>query len=174
MKSNRGSTLAISLVILTSVTLAAVYAMQQSATQLKMVANMEHRHTIIGYAQSCNEGGFRHLRSNIARLGDATRANEEDQGGNLVLGSDGQPIKRSIDVYNNEADRMPIPKYLTMDCTFTYKGNKNGDGIALADGSSVGQSKDYFFQIDTKVEQSSGSIEESRMLGFFYRAHTGS
>ena len=173
MKSNRGSTLAISLVILTSVTLAAVYAMQQSATQLKMVANMEHRYTIEGYSKSCSEGGFRHLRSNIARLGDATRANQQDEGGNLILDSNGDPVKRAIDVYNNESDRIPVPNYLTINCAFMYKGHKNGEGIALADGSSVNQSKDHFFEINANATQQSGSISDQRMLGFFYRAHTG-
>ena len=174
MKSNRGSTLAISLVILTSVTLAAVYAMQQSATQLKLIANMEHQHTINGYAQSCSEGGFKHLRSNIARLGDATRSNQQDGSGNPILDNDGQPVKQAIPVYLDQADSIPTPNGLNMTCSFVSKGNKNGEGIALANGSSVGQSKDYFFEIDASVSQNNGNMSDRRVLGFFYRAHTGS
>lgn len=174
MKSNRGSTLAISLVILTSVTLAAVYAMQQSATQLKMIANMEHQHTINGYAQSCSEGGFKHLRSNIARLGDATRSNQESSPGQPLLDSDGQPVKKAISVYLSESDAISTPEFLNMTCNFISKGNKNGEGIALANGSSVGQSKDYFFEIEASVSQNTGNMSDKRVLGFFYRAHTGS
>ncbi len=174
MKSNRGSTLAISLVILTSVTLAAVYAMQQSATQLKMIANMEHQHTINGYAQSCSEGGFKHLRSNIARLGDATRSHQESSPGQPLLDSDGQPVSKAIAVYSSESESMQAPGYMDMTCVFIAKGHKNGEGIAMADGSSVGQSKDYFFEIEASVSHNTGNMSDKRVLGFFYRAHTGS
>lgn len=173
MKRSRGSTLAISLVILTSVTLGAVYAMQQSASQLKMVATMEHNQTITGYSESCNEGGFKHLRSNIARLGDATRANQLDQSDNLILDDNNQPLKRSIDVYLDEADRISSPDYLQVNCSFVYTGNRNGAGIVLADGSSVGQSRDFFFEITADVVQEKGDMRDQRTLGFFYRAFTG-
>lgn len=174
MRSNRGSTLAISLVILTSVTLAAVYAMQQSTTQLKLVANMEHQHTLTGYAQSCSEGGFKYLRSNIARLGEATRANKQDKDKNLIMDSDGLPEKEAISVYKNDSEAMPTPKYLNMTCNFISKGNKNSEGIALANGSSDGIVRDYFFEIDSNVTQTANDLNDHRVLGFFYRAFTGS
>lgn len=135
---------------------------------------MEHRHTMIGYAQSCNEGGLKFLRNSIERLGEATRTNQLNSSGDPILDSDGQPIKQAIPVYPSESEAISTPSYLNMTCAFTSKGHKNGEGIALANGSSGGLVKEFFFEIDATVTQRNSNMTDQRVLGFFYRAFTGS
>jgi Tfp pilus assembly protein PilX len=168
--TQQGSTLLVSLVLLTSITIGAIYAMQRSGSQLKLVSTQQHKQLIDGYAQSETEGGLSYLRNNISQLNAATRALQLDNDNNVVVDGNGNPVTSPIDIYADPNDQIPIPDKLNMNSSLRFTGNQNRAGIALADGSSSGQTIDYFFEIQSTVSQRNGRLASERHLGFRYNA----
>ena len=166
IKQNKGSALAISLVILTSVTLGAVYAMQRSGTQLKLVANMQHLQTIDSYAVSNNEGALEYLRGNVDPLANALRAKQRDEFGNPILDANGNEMMNSVEIFPNAQDRLVVPNTLALDDSLVFVRN------VLGDGSSIGVSRSFQYEISTTVSQRTGVMSEQIMTGFLYHTFT--
>lgn len=91
-QSQKGSTLAISLVLLTSVTLGAVYAMQRSGVQLKLVSNLQYKQSVSNSLQSELQAGFKQFQASndsLTHLMDIFDAR--------ILGPDGSPVRNADD-----------------------------------------------------------------------------
>jgi hypothetical protein len=175
---NKGSTLAISLVILTAITLISVSALQRSGIQGRMVGNIQHQEQ--GFHAASGE--LEEIYQFYATQASATQALSAPLNSFDII--DGEQIYNAIgsghiSSYNaytpsqHSGEQHPAPR-LTVASSIIHTGIKN----SLVDGFSIGTFVQYGFAISSQAAEPSfgltpGRILSSQLVGIRYIAPAG-
>ncbi len=140
--TSKGSVLAISLVLLTAITLVAVFSMQRSGIQTKIVANIQHVEMLFNTAMNDQEYWFMQLK--MAESGDSLLS---EPLANFVLDENNQRSYHPVDL-------MPAieePSVITLASNLLHIPAKEGQ-LSLSEGNEVNSRIDYNFELATHAE----------------------
>lgn len=138
--SQSGSALAISLVILTAITLISISSLERSGLQTKIVANIQHHEQLFNACNSEQEHWFSELQKSIS--GDNLLAQPLRK---YVLSLEGEKIYSPVELVS----KMSRP-HINTQSEILYIPPEPGR-IALAVGEEVGQRINYRFNIDCQA-----------------------
>lgn len=139
-KKQSGSALAISLVILTAITLISITSLQRSGLQTKIVANIQHQEQLFNISHSEQEFWFSALQDSISGDNLLALALKE-----FVVDADGEKVYSPV-FFDPVTNRPQIN--VTSSILYTPP---EPDGIALAVGEEVGQRINYRFNLDSQA-----------------------
>jgi hypothetical protein len=167
MKRNQtGSVLAISLVLLTAITLIAMMGLQRSALQTKIVVNIQHKEKLFRTSANDQEDRF-------DKLNDDTKASKllfdiiDNQGIFDLTSLDDQPLDDEPLDDEPRDDHPPRNQLNTTSTGLYIPPGSDSEKIALAVGYDAGSHTNYYFQIDsTSAFQSRPSIKSTQRTGF--------
>jgi Tfp pilus assembly protein PilX len=149
-----GSALAISLVILTAITLISITSLQRSGIQTKIVANIQHQQQLFNAANSDQEHWFVQLRNSISGdnlLAQPLSAREIDADGTVTYAPVDLGIRHQYERINSNTSITYIP---------TQVG-----GIALASGQEVNDRINFRFNMDTIASARIGNKQNNQQTG---------
>lgn len=146
--SQSGSALAISLVILTAITLISITSLQRSGLQTKIVSNIQHREHRFNGGDSEQQYWFRELQKSIS--GDNLLAEPLRK---FTINALGEKTYSPVDL-----DMSIVRKHVTVDSKILFIPPVAGR-ISLATGEEAGQRINYRFNLDS--ESSIPSIDKS-------------
>ncbi|MGK0405201.1 MAG: hypothetical protein ACJAR6_000571 [Oleispira sp.] len=161
MKRNQtGSVLAISLVLLTAITLIAMMGLQRSALQTKIVVNIQHKEKVFRTCANDQEDRF-------DRFNDDTKAYQllfdmiNNQGMFDLTSLDDQP----------HDDQLPHNQPNMTSTSLYIPAGSDSQRIALAVGYDAGSHTNHYFQNDsTCAFQNRPSIKSAQRTGFHFPA----
>jgi hypothetical protein len=145
-KKQSGSVLAISLVLLTAITLISITSMQRSGLQTKIVANIQHHEQLFTTAQSDQEFWYSELKtSDIGDdlLAEALREYIQDAAGIKTY----SPVildPLNIQNYSNAPSR-----FITVQSSILFTPPQ-ANQIALAQGEEANQRIKFRFDVDSQ------------------------
>lgn len=162
----RGSSLIISLVILTAITIGAVVAMQRSTLQVRMVGNMQHQQNVFNAAQN-------DLSSLIDQLRDSNNAkkvlNKSIQAENQNLDPDttitinpfaqGNLVKPPV---TNQKNIKPTVNQLRLVSV--------EDSLKANEGNSASAKRTYYFTNRVESSDKNDNVKSIQEIGFYYLA----
>jgi Tfp pilus assembly protein PilX len=165
LKTQNGSVLLFSLIVLTVITLTAVVGMQRSTLQLRMLNSMQHHQEVYNATNEQVERGVSFLRSNVSRarriMGPLIQTPGASSSGTLlvneaawepiVLHSSVFQITESLDLSNQSASAIATTP-------FFLRGSGNR-------GSSNGGVQTYDFTYVATGTDRSGRISSSQEIG---------
>lgn len=164
--SSSGSTLAISLVLLTSVTLGAVYAMQRTGVQLKLVSNMQHKLTVKDSVTTELQAGYRLFLDDREAMNSLSRvvdAEVIDEDGNAILDANNQLQYRSLPIFEDQLKRPGRHKHVSMESSIRLVGKR-----AFAPGSSIDRSVHYILSMSGSASDTTGNLTSAQEQRFTY------
>jgi len=138
--SQSGSALAISLVILTAITLISISSLERSGLQTKIVANIQHQEKLYTACNSEQEHWFSRLQNSIS-------------GDNLLA----QPLRKYVLSADGEKTYSPVELDLNKSRPFVETASEilftppEPGQIALAVDEEVGQRINYRFNLDCQA-----------------------
>lgn len=139
--NNKGSILAISLVLLTSITLIAIFSIQRSGLQSKIVANIQHVEMLFNTALNDQNYWFSLL--------------QQDESGDEILAA---PLSSFIVDENNQRQYQAISldsladevKEVSIDSQIVHTPAKEGQ-LSLSEGNEVNSRIDYKFELASEA-----------------------
>lgn len=155
---NKGSTLAISLVLLTVITLIAVTSMQRSGLQTRMVANIQHVEMLFNTAMNDQEYWFTQLQL-------------EESGDSLLS----EPLSSFELDENNQRSYLPVelepvieePKIIQLASSLLHIPPTEGQ-LSLSEGNEVNSRIDYDFQLSSKAQFKTRSMLANQQTGLSF------
>lgn len=172
INTNKGSALAISLVILTAITLISITALQRSGLQSRMVGNIQHQEQAFHAAN----GELEEIFNFYATQASATQAlsvplNSFDIINNVQIFKTTSPGHTST--YSSYTPSKKSPR-LRVNSNIEHTGFKS----ALVDGFSVGTFSAYEFVVTSEAAQPNigqgiGRVLSSQAMGIKYIAPAG-
>lgn len=171
-KNQSGSVLAISLVLLTAITLIAIMGLQRSGLQTKIIANIQHREIVFNGTQNLIEDGYGYFQTvDTQELSDAIDKQIAYQY-QVSLGTDPSLINGPEKTINLETKLNPNLAAVT---SILYKANGNDldkpNTSALRDDFSrskngIGIAK---FEFDAQTNlRIRDAISSNQVLGFHF------
>lgn len=162
----RGSSLIISLVILTAITIGAVVAMQRSTLQVRMVGNMQHQQNVFNAAQN-------DLSSLIDQLRNSNNAKKLL---NISIQADNQNLDPSTTVTIE-----PFAQGSLVKPPLTHKKNIKPtvnqlrlvsveDSLKANEGSSSAARRTYYFANRVEANDKNDNVKSIQEIGFYYLA----
>lgn len=160
----RGSSLIISLVILTAITIGAVVAMQRSTLQVRMVGNMQHQQNIFNAAQSDLSALIDQLRSsNNAKK----TLNKSIQADNQNLDPD---TAATIEPFTQGSlVKPPLPQNVK-ETINKLRLVSVEDSLKANEGSSSGARRTYYFANQVEATDKNDNVKSIQEIGFYYLA----
>lgn len=172
MKQNQsGSVLAISLVLLTAITLVSMQGLQRSALHTKIVNNIQHQEKLFRSAASDQEARYDKYNTDP----EASKL-LFDIINNFDVGDLGKKEQKSIDLvlldgHSEGGDQPGIIKPSISSTSLYILGSTDSNKITLAVGHDVGSHTNHYFQIDSSAAfQHRPSITSSQRTGFHFPA----
>lgn len=172
MKQNQsGSVLAISLVLLTAITLVSMQGLQRSALHTKIVNNIQHQEKLFRSAASDQEARYDKYNTDP----EASKL-LFDIINNFDVGDQGAKEQKPIDLVlldgHSEGDDQPgIIKPSISSTSLYILGSTDSNKITLAVGHDVGSHTNHYFQIDSSAAfQQRPSNTSSQRTGFHFPA----
>lgn len=158
LPKERGSALAISLMILTSITLLAVSAMERSGLQARMVRNVQHSERLFHTALSDQELWFALIIS--------------DESGDSLLA---KPLSNFELDENNQRQYLPVelesvieePQYIDLTRNLLHVPPSKGQ-LSLSEGNEVNSRIDYDFQLNSEAGIGSRSLVAKQRTGLTF------
>ncbi len=155
---SKGSTLAISLVILTVITLVATSSMQRSGLQTRMVTNIQHSEMLFNTAMNDQEYWFRQLR--ISESGDSLLS---------------EPLASFELDENNQRSYLPVelestitePKVVQLASNLLHIPPTKGQ-LSLSKGNEINSRIDYDFQLSSQAEFNTRSMAAKQKTGLAF------
>lgn len=138
---NNGSVLAISLVLLTAITLVAVFSMQRSGLQTKIVANVQHVEMLFNTAMNDQEYWFMQLK--VADSGDTLLS---EPLANFVLDENNQRSYKAVSLESSKDDSDAVQ----LASNLLHIPPRQGE-LSLSEGNEVNSRIDYDFELSTTV-----------------------
>lgn len=164
MNVQRGSSLIVSLVILTAITLGSVIAMQRSTLQLRMVGNLQHQQMLFNATYGDLNTLFEGLRTlTVANrvLNQAIQAENANPGSTINPYNDADLTKPSV------GSGIDSP---TTSLSLTELPSDKPNSLKNTEGSSAGTLAPYYFAA-TATTTDTGKLSSSRQeIGFYYLA----
>lgn len=149
--SQSGSALAISLVLLTVITIISITSLQRSGLQSKIVGNLQHKEQLFTAANSDQEHWFLTAQEDDAYLSQALQ--------NRALNPDGEAIFSSVPLPDRQV-------YQHIDSNSTLQHIPNGDSkIALSSGYETNNRIKFLFILDSLATQKNGNKRSSQQSG---------
>lgn|SRR5690606_7805164 len=167
----RGSSLVVSLVILTAITLGAMVAMQRSTLQVRMVGNMQHHQALFNAAY----GDISNLLEGLRNAGTATtilNAMIQQENNSLAAGLDAgtttlnpyrmgvlnaPPLNTGVSSTSNALRVLHLP-------------TSTPHSLKMHSGSSTGTLVPYHFATNVVASSVNNGPESRQEAGFFYKA----
>ncbi|MEH6448049.1 MAG: hypothetical protein V7765_05225 [Oleispira sp.] len=140
-EKNSGSVLAISLVMLTAITLVALFSMQRSGLQTKIVANVQHVEMLFNTAMNDQEYWFMQLK--VADSGDTLLS---EPLANFVLDEKNQRNYQAVNLESNADDSDAVQ----LASNLLHIPPQQGE-LSLSEGNEVNSRIDYDFELSTKA-----------------------
>lgn len=177
----KGSTLIVSLVILTVITLGAVVAMQRSTVQTKMIGNLTHKQFVFGEGQNEMTAMLSKLQEKDASdtmFVDALLAHLTNPDLNPIpVGSNGQPLLPTgnaafgLTTAEQSAAKITVTNELSLDGSGN-NGTTSQYSLKEHEGSSVGTpgKVNHFFSSIITVKDSNQVAASKQQVGFVYHA----
>lgn len=173
--SNKGSALAISLVILTAITLISISALQRSGIQGRMVGNIQHQEQGFHAANGELEEIYQfYATQTSATIALANPMNNFDM-------IDGEPVYSEVtpghtSTYNNYTGHGSSSQKPRLDVTSNIQ--HTGERNSLVEGFSVGTFVEYGFTINSSAAEPSfgvgvGRTLSSQLIGIKFIAPAG-
>ena len=172
MKQNQsGSVLAISLVLLTAITLVSMMGLQRSALHTKIVNNIQHKERLFRTAASDQEARY-----------DKYNTDPEasillfDIINNFEVGDLGKKEQQVIDLTlldkgSESSDQNGLIQPSISSTSLYILGSADSNKITLAVGHDVGSHTNHYFQIDSSATfPHKPSIGSSQRTGFHFPA----
>jgi len=155
---SKGSTLAISLVILTAITLVATSSMQRSGLQTRMVTNIQHSEMLFNTAMNDQEYWFSELR--------------DSESGDSLLS---EPLSSFELDENNQRSYLPVelesditePKAIQLASNLLHIPPTEGQ-LSLSEGNEINSRIDYDFQLSSQAEFDSRSMAAKQKTGLAF------
>ena len=164
VSSQRGSSLIISLVILTAITLGAVVAMQRSTLQVRMVGNMQHQQNVFNAAYSS-------LGSLIDQLRSPTIANSLL---NKAIQLENQTAGSTIEPFSEGSLNKPTPpqniKTPVNALRVVSSPSDIANSLKATEGSSGATLVPYYFANRVEVKDKNNNAQSIQEIGFYYLA----
>lgn len=171
---SKGTTLVISMILLTTITFLAMLGMQQSSVQLRMINNTQIAEVIFQVSMSELESKYEKISSDssetsmLAQAINSVLQQEEE----AVIDPDTLlPIYEAISV-TPEANYYDTYQYNT-DTQVQYQGNGNNLNYSLSVGSSVGRFTSHPFHISSNSTDQSERFNSTQTMGMTFIASTG-
>lgn len=157
-KSNQGSVLAISLVLLTAITLIALSSIQRSGLQTRMVANIQHVEILFNTALSDQNYWFSQLLL--------------DESGDELLA---EPLSRFVVDENNQRQYQAVIldsledgiKEISLASQILHIPAKEGQ-LSLSEGNEVNSRIDYKFELASEAGIATRNMEERQKSGISF------
>ena len=173
LTTSKGATLAVSLVMLTSVTLLALVSLQRSALQSKMVSNFQIKQTAYDIAYSEVEAKFQDSASqNSDNQNMLAALNSVQLGDNGVAQRD--PVTNApltVPVNLAAESRYGHPN-MAIATNLRYTGTPTSLNHTLSGDSSKGEFTEYQFRIESQVN-ATNNIGSHQAFGFSYKVASG-
>ena len=168
--ANKGSVLALSLVILTAITLVSITAMQRSGLQGKMVGNIQHKEQAFHAANSQLEEIFDFYASQAS----AIKALDKPKSSFIV--TNGEQVFQIIPAGHTSTynDHLPLDAHGNpMASRFEISSDLIYDGPRPAEGFSAGEYASHAFIINARstkpdIGNISGRVLSSQAIGIQY------
>lgn len=155
--SQSGSALAISLVILTAITLISITSLQRSGLQTKIVANIQHKEQLFRIANSDQEHWFNELRNSIAGdnlLALPLASFTQDAAGEITYNPVDLGQRQNYERINSNTNIIHIPT--------------EEDGIALASGQDVHDRINFRFNLNSTASPVIGDKQSNQQTGISF------
>ncbi len=168
MKRNQnGSVLAISLVLLTVITLIAMMGLQRSALQTKIVVNIQHKECL--FRTAVNDQEARYDRYNTAPEASTLLF---DIINDFEVDAQGIKEQKGVDLTLDDLSIYCHGALITSTNLY-IPGSSNSNKVTLAVGHDVGSHTNHYFQVDsTATYPNKPFIEEAQRTGFHFPALT--
>jgi Tfp pilus assembly protein PilX len=164
-----GSVLAISLVLLTAITLIALTGLQRSGLQTKIVANVQHREMIFNCAQSTGDSAYKEFQENSTE--DLSNAIEIRKNYDYQASLPGVDLSQVAGPGTAIASRPCNNANLISSATVTFQSNGNDPGNPNTSGLREDYSRGKLGSGIAKFELVSNAnltnnLSSSQALGF--------
>ena len=167
LTTSRGAAMAVTLVLLTGVTLLALVALQRSTLQTKMVANYQIEQATHDFAMNEVESIFEAIasaNSNNQLVLNALNSVQMD-GDEAARDEDGRPIMLPVTIGAQSDYGRPEISVAT---TLQYTGSPTNLNWTLAGDNSSGEFSEYQFEIKSAATAPSG-VSSRQTFGLIYR-----
>lgn len=155
---NKGSVLAISLVLLTAITIVALSSMQRSGLQTKIVANFQHVEMLFNAAMSDQQYWFMQLKAS--------------ESGDTLLS---EPLASFVLDENNKRNYQPVileskdvvPSVIQLASDLLHIPSRQGQ-LSLSEGNEVNSRIDYDFELSSHAELSARNMGARQKSGLTF------
>lgn len=169
----RGSSLIISLVILTAITLGAMVAMQRSTVQIRMIGNLQQQQSMFNAAYGDISNLFTGLRN--GNTANRILGHMIDQENQWIAAGSNLTTKPVTNPYNRQIFAGLLPPSVH---NSTVGGTQNqmrvaqlpGDtpnSLKMHAGSSTGTLVPYYFTTDTQAWDINNAVRSRQQAGFY-------
>jgi hypothetical protein len=158
LKKSNGSVLAVSLVLLTVITLVAISALQRTGIQTRIVANIQHVEMLFNTAMNDQEYWFMQLK--VAESGDALLS---------------EPLASFVLDGNNQRSYLPVDlespkeesKAIVLASHLLHIPPPEGE-LSLSEGNEVNSRLDYDFELSTQANIETRNMIEKQKTGLTF------
>lgn len=167
----QGSSLVISLVILTAITLGAMVAMQRSTVQLRMIGNMQHQQMLFNAAYNDINTLFEGLRTPSTATTILYNIIQEENA-SLIAGNAEGAV--SINPYSlgllNNPPTLKTVGSTTNRLRVLSLPSETPNSLKASEGSSAGTLVPYYFASNVTAKDVNNNARSQQEAGFYYLA----